>query len=151
MKKTSILGVVLFLIMVMMPISATIEKETNENQSKVAGEAQIAEVSNTDSNKQEIDKDSLNVEDQEKSLVPNAIENTKSFEEADKDVSKDEVPQAVISENDKVEVADAFDFAMETIQKDKKEMEEFEKEFGEQVVEWFFSGNYVKERLHDET
>ncbi|QIK86933.1 LPXTG cell wall anchor domain-containing protein [Erysipelothrix sp. HDW6B] len=105
MKKTSILGVVLFLIMVMMPISATIEKETNENQSKVAGEAQIAEVSNTDSNKQEIDKDSLNVEDQEKSLDPNAIENTKSFEEADKDVSKDDVPQAVISENDKVEVA----------------------------------------------
>ena len=53
--------------------------------------------------------------------------------------------------NDKVEVVDAFDFAMETINKDKKEMEEFEKEFGEQVVVWFFSGNYVKERLSDET
>ena len=52
--------------------------------------------------------------------------------------------------NDKVEVEDAFDFAMETINKDKKEMESFKKEFGYQIEEWFFSGNYVKERLHDE-
>ncbi|WZU01334.1 hypothetical protein MGH68_18180 [Erysipelothrix sp. D19-032] len=53
MKKTSILSVALFLVMVMMPISATLEKETNELQTK-AGEAQIVEISNTDSNQHDI-------------------------------------------------------------------------------------------------
>jgi hypothetical protein len=50
-----------------------------------------------------------------------------------------------------VPVSEGFEYAMDRIHESKTDMELFKAEFGEQVVEWFFSGDFVKERLCDET
>jgi hypothetical protein len=46
--------------------------------------------------------------------------------------------------------SEGFDYAMDRIYESKMDRESFKAEFGEQVVEWFFSGDFVKERLCDE-
>ena len=102
MKKTSILSVALFLVMVMMPISATLEKETNELQTKAAGEAQIAEISNTDSYQHDITPDTTLVKNQEKSTGSNTIENIVVPKEVSNDVAQGAVTQAGMNQDDKV-------------------------------------------------
>jgi hypothetical protein len=47
--------------------------------------------------------------------------------------------------------SEGFEYAMDRIYENKTDMELFKAEFGEQVVEWFFSGDFVKEGLNDET
>ena len=49
-----------------------------------------------------------------------------------------------------VPVEDAFEYAMERIASNPEDARQFEKEFGQQIVEWFYSGNFVKENLIDE-
>ena len=49
-----------------------------------------------------------------------------------------------------VEVAEGFEYVMDRIHERKTDMDLFKAEFGEQVVEWFFSGDFVEERLNDE-
>ena len=49
-----------------------------------------------------------------------------------------------------VEVADGFEYVMDRIRERKTDMELLKAEFGEQIVEWFFSGEFLKERLADE-
>ena len=46
--------------------------------------------------------------------------------------------------------SEAFEHAMERIASNPEDARQFEKEFGEQIVEWFYSGNFVKENLIDE-
>ena len=41
--------------------------------------------------------------------------------------------------------SEAFEYAMERIASNPEDARQFEKEFGEQIVEWFYSGNFVKE------
>lgn len=43
-----------------------------------------------------------------------------------------------------IESEDAFDYAIERISKNEIDKAEFKKEFGDQFVEWFFSGNFVR-------
>lgn len=47
--------------------------------------------------------------------------------------------------------SEGFEYVMDRIHESKADMELFKAEFGGEVVEWFFSGNFVKERLCDET
>lgn len=46
--------------------------------------------------------------------------------------------------------SEGFEYVMDRIHERKADMELFKAEFGEDVVEWFFSGDFVKERLNDE-
>ena len=46
--------------------------------------------------------------------------------------------------------SEAFEYAMERIASNPEDARQFEKEFGQQIVEWFYSGNFVKENLIDE-
>ena len=49
-----------------------------------------------------------------------------------------------------VKASEGFEYVMDRIHESKTDMELFKAEFGEEVVEWFFSGDFVKERLVDE-
>ena len=46
--------------------------------------------------------------------------------------------------------SEAFEYAMERIASNPEDARQFENEFGDQIVEWFYSGNFVKENLIDE-
>ena len=44
-----------------------------------------------------------------------------------------------------VPVEDALEYAMERCKTNEDDGKAFEQEFGHQIVEWFYSGNFVKE------
>ena len=46
--------------------------------------------------------------------------------------------------------SEALEYAMERIASNPEDARQFEKEFADQIVEWFYSGNFVKENLIDE-
>lgn len=46
-----------------------------------------------------------------------------------------------------VPVEDSLEYAMERISTNEKDKLEFEKEFGQEIVEWFYSGNFVEESV----
>lgn len=45
----------------------------------------------------------------------------------------------------KVDDEDAFWYAMNRLMETLEEREEFEKEFSESIVDWYYSGNWVHE------
>lgn len=46
--------------------------------------------------------------------------------------------------------SEGFEYAMDRIYENKTDMELFKAEFGEQVVEWFFSGDFVKREVGED-
>ena len=46
-----------------------------------------------------------------------------------------------------IPVEDALEYAMERCKSNEDDRKEFEQEFGQEIVEWFYSGNFVKESV----
>ena len=43
--------------------------------------------------------------------------------------------------------SEAFEYAMERCKANEDDRKAFEREFGQEIVEWFYSGNFVKENV----
>ena len=46
-----------------------------------------------------------------------------------------------------VPVDDSLEYAMERCKSNENDRKAFEQEFGQEIVEWFYSGNFVKENV----